>query len=510
MGYEAAIAIAIAGASAFVVIRKLQWNARSKGLPLPPSPKGLPIIGNAFDIPTKFEWEVYEKWGQELGSDVIYANALGFSLVVLNRRKAAVHILETKSAATSSRPFSPMVCELLGWDNIIPLAPNGDEYKNKRKLFQQHFHPNNMSLHRAGLRQSLPQLLTSVLDNPGDFRHANKMFMVGTIVKLTYGVHKKDRVEYYAKLFDDALEPPMRAAIPGSYLVDIFPWLKYVPEWFPGAGFKKEARKGKELGRRFADEPLEEALKLMHSGSGEPYFVATAHADADSAGGIDPNRLRFIRDVGASVYSAGVETTLGTLDYFYYAMSVYPEVQQRAQKELDEYLKGEGLADFHDEPHLPYITAIVRELIRWQPVVPLGVAHQSTEDLVYDGLFIPKDSIIMANQWAMSLDEEEYPEPHVFKPERYLTPEGQLDPSAPNPESIAFGFGRRFCPGSHIALSTMFITVSALLELFTFTKVEEFDPERQVKIGNTRGPTDFRCGITPRVRNARDLIQSMS
>ncbi|TFK18955.1 cytochrome P450 [Coprinopsis marcescibilis] len=369
-----------------------------------------------------------------------------------------------------------MECEeqRLAWDNVIPLA-NGEEYKNKRKLFQQHFHPNNMSLHRAGVRQSLPQLLTSVLDNPGDFRRANKMFMIGTIVKLTYGVQKQDRVEYYAKLFDDALEPPMRAAIPGSYLVDIFPWLKYVPEWFPGAGFKKEAREGKELGRRFADEPLEEALKLMvisqtftmlHSGNGEPYFVATAHADADSAG-------------------AGVETTVGTLDYFYYTMTEYPEVQTRAQNELDEYLQGQGLADFHDQPHLPYITAIVKELLRWQPVVPLGIAHQSTEDLVYDGLFIPKDSIIMANQWAMSLDEEEYPEPHVFKPERYLTPDGQLDPSAPNPESIAFGFGRRFCPGSHIALSTMFITVSALLELFTFTKVEEFDPKRQVKSGTS-------------------------
>ena len=88
-------------------------------------------------------------------------------------------------------------------------------------------------------------------------------FLAGTVVKLTYGVHEKSRVEYYMNLLVEGIERAIQAAIPGAYLVDIFPIMKYIPEWVPGAGFQTEARETRDLARRFGDEPMEEALRQM-------------------------------------------------------------------------------------------------------------------------------------------------------------------------------------------------------------------------------------------------------
>ncbi|TFK24835.1 cytochrome P450 [Coprinopsis marcescibilis] len=502
------LAVAIVLLSGFFVFKRRKWNARSRGLPPPPSPKGLPFIGNALDVPTKYEWEVYRRWGDELGSDIVSASALGFSVVVLNKRQLAIELLEGQSAITSSRPNAPMACDLMGWSYILPLVPYGDEFRSKRKLFHQHFHSGNTSLYRAGIHQNLPHLLTRLLEDPQDFRQSNTLFMAGTLLKITYGVDDKESTRYYIQLFEEALAPIIRAAIPGSFLVDIFPVLKYVPEWFPGAGFKREAREALALSKRFADEPLNDALKRMNAGTVETSFISEAHSSAESQGALDANAFRDIRDIAASLFSAGTETTLSSLDYFYLAMTLFPKAQERAHKELDAVLKGERLADFNDKPDLPYITAIVKEVLRWQPVVPLGVAHFSTEDCVFKGYFIPKNTIIMANQWAMLRDDAEYPEPEMFKPERFLTPDGQLDGLAPDSESIAFGFGRRICPGDHIATSTLFMAIASILTLFDIKKLQDFDPEREVRLGINRCPTDFRCEIKPRLKNAHALIQA--
>ena len=159
----------------------------------------------------------------------------------------------------------------------------------------------------------------------------------------------------------------------------------------------------------------------------------------------------------------------------------FPEAQCKAQEELDRVLQGR-LPQLSDEADLPYITAVAKEVLRWQPVTPLGafplvnlywrpdhsngastpgVPHVVTEDDVYKGFHIPKNSIVMANAWLVSNitaesyqlfslqhrsmlhDEEIYPDPSNFRPERFLTEDGQLDPKIRDPTTVAFGFGRR-------------------------------------------------------------------
>jgi len=111
-------------------------------------------------------------------------------------------------------------------------------------------------------------------------------------------------------------------------------------------------------------------------------------------------------------------------------------------------------------------------------------------------------------------DEQYYPEPHIFKPERFLM-NGQLDGSVRDPMVIAFGFGRRICPGKHIAHSIVTLAAASVLSTFDLVrKVDEngleIEPKREYTKTAIRQPINFPCMIKPRSHNTEELIRSSS
>ena len=80
---------------------------------------------------------------------------------------------------------------------------------------------------------------------------------------------------------------------------------------------------------------------------------------------------------------------------------MYPEVQRRAQEEIDRVVGTDRLPGFEDRDNLPYVDAVVKEVLRWHPIGPMGLPHTSTEDGFYEGYFIPKGSLLLANIWCI-------------------------------------------------------------------------------------------------------------
>lgn len=80
-------------------------------------------------------------------------------------------------------------------------------------------------------------------------------------------------------------------------------------------------------------------------------------------------------------------------------MVVYPEVQRKAQMEIDQVIGTDRLPGFQDRQNLPYIDAMVKEVLRWHPVAPMGLPHMTTEDDIYKGYLIPKGAYLLPNIW---------------------------------------------------------------------------------------------------------------
>jgi cytochrome P450 len=149
------------------------------------------------------------------------------------------------------------------------------------------------------------------------------------------------------------------------------------------------------------------------------------------------------------------------------AMIAFPEVQRRAQAEVDAVVGRNRLPSFADAPHLPYVCATMREVLRWRPAVALGAPHVAIKEDWYEGMYIPKGTMFIANLWQCNHDRAVFGEDaDKFRPERHLDEHGELFPGPVETYKaghVSFGFGRRICVGKDLANESLFINTARIL-----------------------------------------------
>ncbi|KAG2739378.1 cytochrome P450 [Suillus brevipes Sb2] len=153
------------------------------------------------------------------------------------------------------------------------------------------------------------------------------------------------------------------------------------------------------------------------------------------------------------------------------AITAFPDLQKKAQAEIDAVVGPDRPPSFADRNSLPYIEALVKEVLRWNVISPTGFPHRVTEDDVHDGYYIPKGSMVLSNIWSMLNDQRTYAKPSQFNPERFLANDGK-EPEI-DPRTIGFGFGRRICPGLHLADASIWISAAMSLAVFDISKIVE-------------------------------------
>lgn len=120
---------------------------------------------------------------------------------------------------------------------------------------------------------------------------------------------------------------------------------------------------------------------------------------------------------------------------------------------------------------------------------------------------------MLANSWAILHDEMTFPDASDVAPERFLNADGQLNSDMKDAELPTFGFGRRVCPGRHMATSSIWITVASVLSTFDIVKSIDRDgniiePSEKYTNGLLIYPEPFKCTIKPRSEAAKALIQA--
>ncbi|KAJ7071660.1 cytochrome P450 [Mycena amicta] len=444
-----ALTVAVGVAVYALVLRKRPYSSL-KRLPLPPGPRRLPVIGNLLDLPAKHPWKTYMAWSKQYDSDIIHLDIAGQSIVVLCSTEATDDLFEKRSSLYSDRPDFFMLVDLMGWDFNMAMMKYGDRRRANRRLFNAAFTPKASLAHRPLQAVATQKLLRRLLRTPDDFLDHFRHWTGATTMEIAYGIHvQEEGIDPYVKLAQDGVRIMAAAGVPGKYLVDSLPFLKHIPAWFPGplAQFKRDAKKWRPFADRMGDVPLAYVKQQVNEGTAAPSFAADAYTAlkaAESSG----DELYFgedtIRGAAGTLYIGGADTSLSAFNTFVLAMLANPAAQRLAQAEIDSVLASTCLPTYEhmESGELPYVAAVVKEVLRWKNVTPAALPRYTSVEDEYRGYRIPANSIVIGNAWAILHDEKTYPDPHEFKPERWLRPDGTLDQNLPQPAS-AFGFGRR-------------------------------------------------------------------
>ncbi|THU84110.1 cytochrome P450 [Dendrothele bispora CBS 962.96] len=477
--------------------------SKRSSLPLPPGPRRLPIIGNLFDMPMSKEWETFSKWGKEYG-DVVSVTVLGQSIVILNSVKPAIDMLDRSSAIYSDRPVIPMAGELVGWKNIMGLLPYADRHKRYRRLAKQLFgSTKTMEAFHPAEELETHRFLKRLLSQPDRLVQHVQKTAGAIILRITHGYIVQEGEDPFVTLADTAMEQ-FSVSSSNAFIVNIVPALKYVPQWMPGAGFQKTAKEWAATLEEMVDRPYQWVKSRVANGTAEISFVSNLLNE-----GLGRGEEEFeIKWSAASLYSGGADTTVSAILSFFKAMLLWPEIAQKAQAEIDSVIGNDRLPTFADRDQLPYVNAVVLEALRWHTVAPTGIPHRVMQDNIYNGYFIPKGALVFANIWKMCHDPAVYPDPMVFKPERYLGQVPQM-----NPSDMSFGFGRRICPGRVLADASLFITCAMVLAVYdispyTENGVLDRPPTVEQMPGLVSHPNKFRCNIKPRSKKTLSLIEA--
>ncbi|OJI97944.1 hypothetical protein ASPVEDRAFT_37406 [Aspergillus versicolor CBS 583.65] len=472
--------------------------------PLPPGPPPRPIIGNLADLPSpgQQDWVHWLKLKDTYGP-ISSITVLGQTIVIINDARIAFDLLDKRSNIYSSRPRMIFAGEMVGWEDFLAMQPYSDTFRSYRKAMHRVLGTKNAVAQFNQLQEvEVRRLLLRVLQRPADLNQHIRTLTGAVILKIAYGYniepHGRDPLVERA---NKALENFSVAATPGAWMVDTVPFLRYIPAWFPGAGFKRTAASWRENLLETTEKPYRLVLQQMEQDTYPASYLSKLLEESQGRS-LTPKEEQVIKFSTASLYAGGVDTTVSTISCFFLATALFPDIQKKAQEELDRVIGPNKLPSFADRSRLPYIEAVVKESLRWHPVAPMGIPHMCTEDDVYEGYLIPKGSLVLPNIWTFTHDPSVYPNPTTFNPDRFLGVNPQ-----PDPHNLTFGFGRRICPGRILADSTVFLTIAQSLAVFDISPGEgaraEFLP------GVISHPEPYGLEITPRSVQHMEVIREV-
>ncbi|RDL40570.1 uncharacterized protein BP5553_00549 [Venustampulla echinocandica] len=474
---------------------------------LPPGPLPIPFIGNR--LPALRPWVHLQQWSKIYGP--IFTIWVGRQpTIVISDPKIAVDLMEKRSSKYSSRPRSVMMKEVYGSSSIL-LQPYGKDWSTRRRLYHLGLTPAALRSYKGRQQAEATRLAFHILHEPDRWERALDRFAASVVFSIAYG-HRIDSLD--CPVVRDRLEIIRFLATlntPGRYMAESFPILKHMPNFVaPWEKYIQERGMIEATANMALVEEVKRDIRMGKENGTEaaPSLTQNMLAVRDNEGlQISDRDLSYIP---SGLFGAGSDTAASTLCSTILALVTHPGALEAAQAEIDSEVGCARMPTFEDEERLPYIRALVKEVLRWRPVAVLGgTPHATTGDDIYRGWYIPGGTAIMSNTWAMNLDEDYYPNPHLFNPARFLSesdpryaPELKGKKTHPAKNSLSsFGWGRRYCVGADLALNSLFIALSKMIWAFDILPTTEYCTLEYTTVGSNIRPQPFECQI--RIRSDR-------
>ncbi len=392
---------------------------------LPPGPLGLPLVGNIFERPKSHAWltqtELHKKYGP------IFSMQYGPSTVIfLGTLDTARDLLEKRGNIYSSRPHMTMIGDCLSQGNRSLILPYGDLWRGYHRLQGSILHPRMSNTYQELQDLESKQLIVELLTTDDFFKRFHR-YSTSLTFALAWGKRMPSGQEEEAKDIYRIMDNLAEAFI-SFWIVDLLPVLNQLPS------FMKPWKKVAD----YIGGEERDFFNTMRSGANRRpgYNWSKDILTMKEHKALTETQLSYV--VG-NTYEAGIDSTTMALQVFVLATVLHQDKAKILQQEIDNVVGRNRIPTFEDIEKMPYLLAYVKEVHRWRPVLPGGVPHAVTADDEYMGYHIPKGAAVVGGHWAISMDEEMYPNADRFEPERFLK-----NPDLPYSQ---FGFGRRKCVG---------------------------------------------------------------
>ncbi|KAG1785838.1 cytochrome P450 [Suillus plorans] len=406
----------LAGISlSFVAVKALRRfiKKRQNNAPLPPGPVPLPLLGSVLSINAYEPWPTYTEWSAVYG-DLLFVRSLDEEI-------------------TSQKPY---------WTSVLVLTISS----NTRAVAK--FRPMQIKCAR--------EIIVNLVDDPQNYHDHFATFSLSVVMSTVY--------DYDIGALDDPMvQTVIKALVPGltvltperALLLKTFPFLLKVPDWCWGSSIKRSARGSRERLNAMADIPFRYVQQHMADSS----LVAQSSMVAENLRRMERQEEAFkpifenaLNKAGTTAIIASYETTAATLMVFFLAMVLYPEVQKRAQAEIDSVVGKERLRTEHRYP----------------------TSMQSCERLGDGSLscLLAYHMPLRVMMYTMGISfQKRYPDASNFIPERFIDSDGAL--TSDDPAQYIFGLGRRICPGRYNADSSAWAAIAIMLATLDISSAKD-------------------------------------
>ncbi|KAG1748508.1 cytochrome P450 [Suillus paluster] len=443
------------------VIAQAYLHKSKSGLPLPPSPPTWRLRGHF--TPPRNPFLTVAGWIDEYGPLITIRSGTE-KIVIIGRHSAAVDIMEKQGALLADRPRFVAAGEMLGGGLGILFTSTGDRLRRMRRALHAHLQPKVAEEYQPLQMSHAKNTILNMLEDPYNFQNHVSTYAATVITKVAYGKTTPTvATDSEARQALEHLRLLRTTIRPGAYLADSIPWLKYIP-WYG-----QELKEGFEKNRRLYISQLNRVKQQMQSNVDiGPSFVKHM-LEGVEVHGLTELEMAFL---AGALFTAAIDTYARLL----MAAAMFPEEQAKVQAELDAVVGSHRAPTFADEQSLPRLHAFISEALRWRPLMPGGVAHRTVKEVVWGNYCIPAGTTVFGSHWCISRDPDVFPDPHEFKPQRWIDDQGRVKDDL---KFFVFGFGRRVCPGQHVATRSIFINSALILWAF------------QLKLNSTKPPDDM-------------------
>lgn len=348
--------------------------------------------------------------------------------------------------------------------------------------------------------------LSRLVDHPTDYRNYFQGYCYSVLTRILMGFSVDSAEHPFVVEHETTLAKGLEFFRPDKYPSNLFPFLGRLPAWLvPSNAYIDEQS---EIYHQMLVQVRQDMADAIENGTAKE--SALRHFML--------NRKDFdLTDAEAdytfsSLLGGGTRSPYNGLLTILYLMMKFPEWQQRLQDSVDEVVGSDRLPTMDDIPQLPVVRAIVKESIRYRSIVAeIGIPRKlrKKDGDSYKGFYFAPETAFHTNFGEILMDKELYPDQQEFNPARWLDPSYPTykEPLTqyPNCQNFApFGYGRRSCPGYHVAEMTMVIMVARLAWCCTAKRPVDPVTKKPVELKVEYEPVPnpgllpFPCDIEPR------------